>query len=214
MSNIEEGGLQDLKQLESNQVGFKKPLLGPDKYQAIKCSRIRYPKVEDDGTCYITISQIANGQHKAVQKKCTQEVFKRAYGNTMGSDPNLLPSGGYTRQAERLYWVYVDKDTDTIQSVTVVPSTYYRASKDSPVDIADRRTLEMVYYTDGGFEVVFDSNSGNGTILPRMPGDLKSFEMERVIANSAKTENIVPGLQLTPQFRVESVAGNRVTLTR
>lgn len=211
----EDKGLVSVAELSSPaRFGFSKPVLDTESYTSYKAFRVKYPHVAEDGTFQITFTAQLGGKVKSITRPCTQEVWRRVYGRQDDSNPNRLPVGGFSRQADRHYWIYENKETGVIEAITVIPGHYYVSAKESPTNLQTRKDLELIFHGEGSFEVGYDSNPIEGTMLPRVPGDLKAFEMERLVKEMAKTPTVEPGMQITPAFRVESVSGNRVVVTR
>lgn len=192
--------------------GFRKADLSKHiKYRAF---RVRYPVAEEDGTYRFSFNSISGSGNKSITRPCTREVYSRVYGRHPQNDINFIPVGGLSMQADRSYYIYENRETGIVEAITVGPMNYYNTRSNAPEVLQERTTLELVYHGEGSFEVMFNKNSSAGTMIPQMPGDLKLGEFEQIVNASAAAPQIVPGQQLTKQFRVQSVAGNRVTLSR
>lgn len=192
-----------------------KPVLS--KHKKYRASRVRHAQAHEDGTFSFSFVhvQVGNMAGKSLTRKCTKQVYEKVYGRHAGNDPTTAPSGGYAQTAGRLFFIYENPDTGIVEAITVGPGMFYSSRANAPEMLQDQSLLETTFYpATGGFEVVYRRGVKGEWQLPVMPGDMREAEFIQLVSNLDKEYQIYPGQQITPEFTVSSVAGNRVTFSR
>jgi hypothetical protein len=111
--------------------------------------------------------------------------------------------------------VYENPETQVVEAITVGPGFFYNSKQNAPVVLKDRRTVEVIFYPESGsFEMVYLRGPENEWQLPSIPGDMKAQEFDRLVQKVDQAHELYPGQQMTPEFMVSIVAGNRITFTR
>ncbi len=192
-----------------------KPTL--NKHLKYKASRVRYAVIKDNGNFAFSFTSTKPGSEsgKNYTRQCTKAVYDKVYGRHPGGDMDRTPAGGYSGMTDRVFYVYENPDTRIVEAVSVGPGHFYNSKQNAPVILKDRRTVDVIFYPDtGGFEVVYIRGPENEWQLPSMPGDMKAQEFDRLIQKVDAAHELFPGQQITPDFMVLVVAGNRVSFSR
>lgn len=193
---------------------FKPVLSGHKKYKA---SRVRYAVVKEDGTfafCF-TASKPGSESGKNYTRQCTKHVYERVYGRHPGSDIERTPVGGYSGMTGRTFYVYENKETGIVEAVSVGPGYFYNSKQAAPVVLKDQRSIDTIFYPESGsFEIQYIRGPENDWQLPSIPGDMKALEYERLVTKVDDAKALYPGQQITGDFVVTTVAGNRVSFSR
>lgn len=193
-----------------------------DNLKRVVVERISNPAMiinDDTDEVFYTISYliVTGNSSKRHTRKCSKEVFRKAYGKHPGGNPDTLPAGGWANLVGRSFVLYISKDEHTkeevVNAITCLPNQFYGTSNAATVGINQNKTIEIIVYPNGQIEIPFYTDRDEeGRETPQIIAGVSKEEFIKALRVIDKASSLSVGQEITPKLRVQSIQGNHAFL--